>query len=317
MSASRRVSLFRSAIMKRSLPVSDEQMFRSTRRVTVRTISTRTTIVSTTTRKKRKVEVTSETTTVNTEVGGSSTVSKASADALEALEKDTLHESWYKALAPEFSKPYFQELKKFIISEHKQYTIYPPYQDVYSWSRLTPLDTVKAVVIGQDPYHDVGQAHGLAFSVLPPTKIPPSLRNIYKQIKTDVPSFTIPTSGDLRPLAKQGVLWLNTCLTVRAHQANSHSGKGWETFTSSVLRAVTSRENGRGVVVFAWGIPAQKTCEKVAIDEERHLVLKSAHPSPLSAHRGFLGNGHFNKANDWLRKQYGDGEEIDWTVLNK
>ncbi|EPQ58577.1 uracil-DNA glycosylase [Gloeophyllum trabeum ATCC 11539] len=223
-------------------------------------------------------------------------------------------ESWYHALTPEFSKSYFQELKQFLISEQKQGVIYPPPKDIYAWSRITSLDSVKVVVIGQDPYHDVGQAHGLAFSVLPPTRVPPSLRNIYKQIKADVPSFIIPTTGDLTPLAKQGVLCLNTCLTVRAHKANSHAGKGWETFTSEVLRAVTSRKSERGVVFFAWGIPAQKTCEKIGIDE--HLVLRSPHPSPLSAHRGFLGNGHFKAANAWLRERYGDGEEIDWTVLS-
>ncbi|TFK45995.1 uracil-DNA glycosylase [Heliocybe sulcata] len=303
--------------MKRSLAVSEEEMHTTGLRETVRLVSTKVTVATATTGKRRKVQVVRNSRTVATSSGGLDGGSKTSLEALENLEKDTLHESWYKVLEPEFSKPYFRTLKEFIVSEHKQYNIYPAHKNIYSWSRLTPLDSVKIVVIGQDPYHDVGQAHGLAFSVLPPTKVPPSLRNIYKQIKTDVPSFSIPTSGDLTPLAKQGVLWLNACLTVRAHKANSHSGKGWETFTSEVLRAVLSRESGRGVVVFAWGIPAQKTCDKVGIDEQKHLVLRSAHPSPLSAHRGFLGNGHFKTANDWLRKQYGEGEEIDWTVLGE
>ncbi|KAH7927080.1 uracil-DNA glycosylase [Leucogyrophana mollusca] len=230
-------------------------------------------------------------------------------------------ESWRTALEPEFSKPYFQKLKEFLIAEHKAHTIYPKTSDVYSWSRLTPLDSVKAVVLGQDPYHNVGQAHGLSFSVLPPTKLPGSLKNIYKQLSADIPSFEAPSTGDLTPLAQAGVLWLNTCLTVRAHTANSHSKKGWETFTDAVIRAILSRESeadGKGgVVFFAWGLPAQKTFERIGIDEKRHLVLKSAHPSPLSAHRGFLGNGHFKKANEWLSERYGEGKEIDWAVLTR
>jgi len=223
--------------------------------------------------------------------------------------------SWYEALQPEFKKPYFRALKDFLIAEHKTQTVFPAMDNIYSWSRLTPLEDVKVVVLGQDPYHNIGQAHGLSFSVLPPTKLPGSLKNIYKQISTDVPSFRPPTSGDLTPLAKLGVLWLNASLTVRAHKANSHSKKGWETFTAAVIRAVTSRENGRGVVFFAWGLPAQKTCASLGIDEKKHLVLKSAHPSPLSAHRGFLGNSHFRLANEWLREKYGEGEEINWAAL--
>ncbi|KAH7914103.1 uracil-DNA glycosylase [Hygrophoropsis aurantiaca] len=238
-------------------------------------------------------------------------------------------DSWRTALMAEFSKPYFQKLKEFLASEHQSHTIYPKTNDIYSWSRLTPLSSVKAVILGQDPYHNVGQAHGesdqdqarLSFSVLPPTKLPGSLKNIYKQLATDIPSFKTPSSGDLTPLAQAGVLWLNTCLTVRAHTANSHSKKGWETFTDAVIHAILNRQNEssskgqRGVVFFAWGLPAQKTFERIGIDEKRHLVLRSAHPSPLSAHRGFLGNGHFKQANEWLREQYGEGQEIDWTVL--
>ncbi|KAF8842512.1 uracil-DNA glycosylase [Paxillus ammoniavirescens] len=273
--------------------------------------------VSTTTSagtKRRKVEIeeTQSTIAVTTNGVGNSSTADAT-DAIENLERDTLGASWLTALEAELGKPYFRKLKDFLISEHISHVVYPPVQDIYSWSRLTPLDSVKAIVLGQDPYHNVGQAHGLSFSVLPPTKLPGSLKNIYKQLSDDIPSFKPPKTGDLTPLAKAGVLWLNTCLTVRAHNANSHSKKGWESFTDAVIKAVLERRGGRGVVFFAWGLPAQKTCARLGIDEERHLVLKSAHPSPLSAHRGFLGNGHFKKANEWLRKK--DLEEIDWMVL--
>ncbi|KAF8919262.1 uracil-DNA glycosylase-like protein [Mucidula mucida] len=223
-----------------------------------------------------------------------------------------MDKSWYNALAKEFDKDYFIKLKKFLVQEHKEHVVYPPLKDVYSWSRLAPLDSVKVVILGQDPYHNVG----LSFSVLPPTKIPGSLRNIYKQMATDVPGFVAPKSGDLSALAQCGVLWLNACLTVRAHKANSHSGKGWEKFTAEVLKVVTSRPESNGVVFMAWGLPAQKTCDKIGIDE-KNLVLRSPHPSPLSAHRGFLGNGHFRLANEWLAKKYGKDAEIDWCVLNR
>lgn len=276
---------------------------------------------STTTRvpakKRRKVESSDATTTT---VDGPAFSDEDVEAALNDLEKDTLDESWYNVLEPEFKKPYFNKLKDFLVTEHKAHTIYPQTQNIYAWSRLTPLDRVKVVVLGQDPYHDAGQAHGLSFSVLPPTKTPPSLRNIYAQMSQDIPGFKIPKSGDLTPLAEQGVLWLNACLTVRAHNANSHSKKGWETFTAEVLRAVINRgekdggENQKGVVFLVWGLPAQKTCKAIGIDETKHLVLKSAHPSPLSARKGFLGNEHFKKANEWLMEKYGEG--IDWTVLN-
>ncbi|KAI0045129.1 uracil-DNA glycosylase [Auriscalpium vulgare] len=222
---------------------------------------------------------------------------------------------WYDALKNETAQPYFAKLKEFLVAEHKAHTVYPALADVYSWSRLTPLDSVKVVVLGQDPYHDVNQAHGLAFSVLAPTKPPPSLKNIYKQLKSDIPAFHIPTTGDLTPLAARGVLFLNTCLTVRAHTAHSHKKHGWERLTAAALCAVAQRAGARGVVFLAWGLPAQKTCAAVGIDETKHLVLRSAHPSPLSAHRGFLGNEHFKKANAWLEEKYGPGEGIDWAAL--
>ncbi|KAI9568993.1 uracil-DNA glycosylase-like protein [Boletus coccyginus] len=265
--------------------------------------------------KKRKVEIKATMSTIAITTTGAGDATEDVGDVIENLERDTMGVSWKTALEAEFTKPYFRKLKDFLISETKSHQVYPPAREIYSWSRLTPLDAVKAVVIGQDPYHDVGQAHGLSFSVLPPTKLPGSLRNIYKQLASDIPAFSPPKTGDLTPLARAGVLWLNTCLTVRAHKANSHAKKGWESFTDAVLNTVLDSANDaeRGVVFFAWGLPAQKTCERLRIDEKKHLVLRSAHPSPLSAHRGFLGNGHFKRANEWLRAN--DGDAIDWTVL--
>ncbi|TEB35119.1 uracil-DNA glycosylase [Coprinellus micaceus] len=236
---------------------------------------------------------------------------------LDTLEQDTMHPSWYNALKGEFTKPYFAQLKKFLATELASNTVFPTLENIYSWSRYTPLNNVKVVIIGQDPYHGVNQAHGLSFSVLPPTKPPASLRNIYKQLADDFPGF-IPskTNGNLSPVASQGVLWLNTCLTVRAHKANSHSKKGWEIFTTQVLKTVLQRKlnidgeaDGKqreGLVIMAWGLPAQKTFQQLGIDKKKHLLLQSAHPSPLSANKGFLGNKHFKKANEWLVEKYGE-----------
>ncbi|KAK7035748.1 uracil-DNA glycosylase [Favolaschia claudopus] len=235
---------------------------------------------------------------------------------LEFLERDTMGASWLIALRDEFQKPYFAKLKKFVGDERQKHTVYPSIDNIYSWSRLTPLDNVRVVVLGQDPYHDVGQAHGLSFSVLPPTKPPGSLKNIYKQLKADYPDFVPPTTGDLSPLAAAGVLFLNTSLTVRAHSAASHAKKGWEELTGAALRCVAARPAARGVVFMAWGLPAQKVITRIGVDETKHLVLRSAHPSPLSAHRGFLGNGHFWAANDWLEERYGKEGCIDWGVLS-
>ncbi|KAF7294722.1 Uracil-DNA glycosylase [Mycena indigotica] len=246
--------------------------------------------------------------------GSSKTMLAANDITFEFLERDTMGATWYEALRGEFTKSYFIKLKAFIAEERKSNTIYPSVDNIYSWSRLTPLDTVKVVILGQDPYHDVGQAHGLSFSVLPPTKLPGSLRNIYKEIKTEYPSFVPPTSGDLTPLAEAGVLWLNASLTVRAHKAGSHSKKGWEQFTKQALQCVANGQ--RGVVFMAWGLPAQKTIDLIGVDESRHLVLRSAHPSPLSAHRGFLGNGHFQSANEWLQEKHGQAGTIDWEMLS-
>lgn len=180
-------------------------------------------------------------------------------------------------------------------------------------SRHTPFHTVKAVIIGQDPYHNFNQAHGLAFSVRPPTKAPPSLKNMYIALKNDYPAFTPPPNngGLLTPWAERGVLMLNTCLTVRAHNANSHANKGWERFTQKVIDTVAAKRT-RGVVFLAWGAPAAKRVAKV--DTNRHIVLKSPHPSPLSASRGFFDCGHFKKTNEWLAARYGEEGVIDWDL---
>lgn len=249
--------------------------------------------------------------------------------------------------------PYFLKLKRFLWSEGVKNStiasknIFPPGQshclrrhleralticlarEIYSWSRHTPLDKVRIVILGQDPYHNDGQAHGLAFSVRDNVKVPPSLKNIYKEIKTDYPDFDIPKHGQVISLsygcncsdfcysylaswADQGVLLLNTSLTVRAHQANSHSKKGWEELTDAILRVIDARP-GPGVVFLVWGQPALK--RMAGIDKEKHLILSSVHPSPLSASRGFFGNQHFKKANEWLREKYGEEGVIDWTKL--
>ncbi|GAB7356158.1 hypothetical protein MBLNU459_g6750t1 [Dothideomycetes sp. NU459] len=230
------------------------------------------------------------------------------------LEIDTLHESWLAVLKDEVTSKEFLSLKKYLKSElDSGKKVFPPMSDVYSWSRHTPLNTVKAVILGQDPYHNYNQAHGLCFSVRAPTPAPPSLKNIYKALSNDYPTFRPPpkNGGLLTPWSDRGVLLLNTCLTVRAHEANSHANQGWERFTQKVIDAVAAKR-ARGVVFLAWGSPAQKRCAK--INGSKHLVLKSVHPSPLSAHKGFFEGGHFKKANAWLKERYGDDGEIDWDL---
>ncbi|DAA73680.1 TPA_exp: Uracil-DNA glycosylase (UDG) [Trichophyton benhamiae CBS 112371] len=233
------------------------------------------------------------------------------------LEIDTLDESWLAHLTDELLSREFLALKRFLRDEKKSgANIFPPEQDIYSWSRYTPLHKVKAVIIGQDPYHNHGQAHGLCFSVRPPTPAPPSLKNIYLALKNDYPAFEEPANrgGLLTPWAQQGVLLLNTCLTVRAHNANSHSQRGWERFTQRAIDLV-ARVRTKGVVFLAWGSPAGKRVS--GVNKERHCVLQSVHPSPLSAHKGFLTCGHFKKANDWLQTRYGDDGIIDWSLTSK
>lgn len=205
-------------------------------------------------------------------------------------------DSWLPYLVGETEKPYYQQLYRFVADERRKYKVYPPAQDVFNALRYTPFDQVRVVIIGQDPYHDENQAHGLAFSVRPGVTPPPSLMNMFKELQDDV-QFRIPNNGCLIPWAEQGVLLLNAVLTVRAHQANSHQGKGWETFTDAVLRAVNAREER--VVFLLWGSYAQRKAE--GIDPARHTILKAPHPSPLSASRGFFGCRHFSKTNAALQ----------------
>ncbi|KAG6032497.1 hypothetical protein E4U19_007413 [Claviceps sp. Clav32 group G5] len=230
------------------------------------------------------------------------------------LEIDTLDESWLAHLKDEIKSKEFLDLKRFLEKETsagKKW--FPPKEDVYSWSRHTPFHNVKVVIVGQDPYHNDNQAHGLAFSVRPPTPAPPSLKNMYIALKKDYPAFESPPNrgGLLTPWADRGVLMLNTCLTVRAHEANSHANRGWERFTQKVIDIVAQKRT-QGVVFIAWGTPAGKRVQK--IDRQKHLILQSVHPSPLSASRGFFDCGHFKAANAWLIKRYGQDGEIDWAL---
>ncbi|KAN0061749.1 uracil DNA glycosylase [Thecaphora frezii] len=295
------------------------------------------------------------------------------------VERQTMDPAWFHQLETELQKDYFQRLRQFLQAEENAgKRTFPPTHLVHSWSRLTPLDRVKVVVVGQDPYHGPGQAHGLSFSVPKGIAPPPSLRNIYKELQNEYPGFQPPKHGCLEEWARQGVLLLNACLTVSAGNAGSHHGKGWENLTKAVLKLIAQRaasagkgaeakavrnstianmfkkvekkqaqqqqhpqgdgdtkgENGsreaedkenkgnkvqpcRGVVFMVWGQPAAKTLAEAGITDKSPniLILRSAHPSPLSAHRGFLGNGHFAKANEWLKQRYGEEGAIDWTRL--
>lgn len=216
---------------------------------------------------------------------------------------------WLPALEPEFGKPYYKELYRFVLQEYRTAQVFPPAEDVFNAFHLTPLGQVKVVIIGQDPYHNVGQAHGLCFSVKPEVEIPPSLVNIYKELEDDL-GCTIPNNGYLVKWAKQGVLMLNTVLTVRAHQANSHRGKGWEQFTDAAIRALN--EQDRPIVFLLWGGPAGQKASM--LNNPKHLVLKAPHPSPLSAYRGFFGCRHFSKTNAFLEAN--GIQPIDWQIEN-
>jgi uracil-DNA glycosylase len=206
-----------------------------------------------------------------------------------------IEEGWKNALLDEFEKPYFQQLASFVKSEYENSAIYPPGKEIFSAFDLCPFNKVKVVILGQDPYHGPGQAHGLCFSVRGGVAFPPSLRNIFKEIHNDI-GTPIPQSGDLSRWATQGVLLLNATLTVRAHQAGSHQKKGWETFTDAAVKAVS--EQKENVVFILWGAYAQR--KGALIDRSKHLVLESVHPSPLSASRGFFGNKHFSTCNKYL-----------------
>ncbi|MEO3703827.1 uracil-DNA glycosylase [Trichormus azollae] len=216
-------------------------------------------------------------------------------------------DSWQPVLAEELAKPYFAKLQDFLIQERLSYTIYPPGKDVLSAFELTPYQQVNVLLLGQDPYHNENQAHGLCFSVKPGIKPPPSLVNIFKELRADV-GCDIPKHGYLVQWAKQGMLMLNAVLTVRAHTANSHKNQGWETFTDAVINKVNEKSDP--VVFVLWGGYAQKKLK--LIDVHRHLVIQSAHPSPLSAHNGFFGSKPFSAINSAL-SAYGK-PQIDWQL---
>jgi uracil-DNA glycosylase len=215
--------------------------------------------------------------------------------------------SWQPVLAEELDKPYFSKLSQFLKEERQEYTVYPAEKDMFTALKLTPYADVKVLILGQDPYHNVGQAHGLAFSVPPGIQLPPSLLNIFKELRNDL-GCRIPNNGCLIPWAEQGVLLLNAVLTVRAHQANSHQGKGWEKFTDAVIQKISDRE-GKVVFVF-WGGNARKKVKLV--DTDRHTIIQSAHPSPLSAHHGFFNSKPFSAINKVL--QAAGESAIDWQI---
>ncbi len=216
---------------------------------------------------------------------------------------------WLSAIGPEFEKPYYKELRQFLIQEYRTRRIFPPADDIFNAFHLTPISEVKVLLLGQDPYHNVNQAMGACFSVPPGQEIPPSLVNIYKELQDDLGCY-VPNNGDLRKWAEQGVLLLNTVLTVRAHHANSHQGLGWETFTDAVIQAVNALD--RPVVYFLWGRPAQN--KRVMLNNPKHLILTAPHPSPLSAYRGFFGCRHFSQANAFLESH--GIKPIDWQIEN-
>ena len=214
---------------------------------------------------------------------------------------------WQQPLEVEFKKPYYKDLYKKVLEEYRSRQIFPNPDDIFNAFHLTPLKDVKVVILGQDPYHNDGQAHGLCFSVKPDVEVPPSLVNIYKELQDDL-GCRIPNNGYLVKWAKQGVLMFNTVLTVRAHQANSHRGIGWEQFTDAVIRAVDAQD--RPIVFLLWGRPAQM--KKSMLHNPKHLILEAPHPSPLSAYRGFFGCKHFSQTNAFLEKN--GLAPIDWQI---
>ncbi|EOS8046498.1 uracil-DNA glycosylase [Enterococcus hirae] len=221
--------------------------------------------------------------------------------------KEIIHNSWQTILTDEFEKEYYQKLRNFLKKEYTTQKIHPDMYHIYEALELTPYEKVKVVILGQDPYHGVNQAHGLSFSVQPGVKIPPSLNNIYKELQSDLGISPV-KHGNLVSWAKQGVLLLNTVLTVREGQAYSHRGKGWEILTDKIIEKLNERE--KPIVFILWGKPAQEKMKM--IDKSRHIILTSAHPSPLSAHRGFLGSKPFSKTNDALMALW--ETPIDWQL---
>lgn len=220
-----------------------------------------------------------------------------------------LNNDWDKLLEDEFKKDYYLNLRKFLIDEYKNNIIFPNKDDIFEALKHTSYKDTKVLILGQDPYHGEGQAHGLAFSVQPYVKIPPSLLNMYKELKDDVGCY-IPNNGYLMPWADQGVLLLNTALTVRSGEANSHKSKGWEIFTDEIIKILNKREDP--VIFVLWGLNARK--KKEFINENKHYILEAPHPSPLSARRGFFGCKHFSKINEILIKL--NKAPIDWQILN-
>ena len=216
---------------------------------------------------------------------------------------------WLEPLSSEFRKEYYSQLYNFVKDEYSKTVVYPPAEDIFNAFHFTPLKDVKVLLLGQDPYHNEHQAHGLSFSVQPGQDIPPSLVNIYKELHDDLGCY-IPNNGYLKKWADQGVLLLNTVLTVRAHQANSHQGHGWEQFTDAVIQAVNAQD--RPIVYMLWGAPARR--KKAMLTNPKHLILEAPHPSPLSAYRGFFGCKHFSKANEFLKAS--GLEPIDWQIEN-
>jgi len=220
-----------------------------------------------------------------------------------------IENDWLPALGAEFKKPYYKNLYEFVKNEYNTTQVFPPADDIFNAFHFTPLSEVKAVIIGQDPYHEPGQAHGLCFSVKPGVDIPPSLVNIYKELSDDLGCY-IPNNGYLEKWAKQGVLMLNTVLTVQAHRANSHRGRGWEEFTDAAIRALNAQD--RPIVFVLWGKPAQS--KKSMLNNPKHLILEAPHPSPLSSYRGFFGSKPFSKTNEFLKKN--GLPPIDWQIEN-
>ncbi len=220
-----------------------------------------------------------------------------------------LEDSWLKVLGAEFEKPYMKSLKAFLQQEKQAgHTVYPKGTDIFNAFKHTPFEDVKVVILGQDPYHGVGQAHGLSFSVQKGVVPPPSLKNIYKELADEFPDFKIPSHGELTSWAKQGVLLLNATLTVRAHTAGSHQNKGWEQFTDKVITELSEKRTG--LVFILWGNYAKQ--KEVLIDQNKHFIIKSAHPSPFSAYNGFFGSKPFSKTNEILRKEGKD--VINWQI---
>lgn len=219
-----------------------------------------------------------------------------------------IENDWLGAVSEEFKKPYYRTLYQFVREEYSTHVIYPPADDIFNALHFTPLKEVKVLILGQDPYHNEHQAHGLSFSVPQDQRdIPPSLQNIYQELSDDL-GCKIPNNGYLKKWADQGVLLLNTVLTVRAHQANSHQGRGWEQFTDAIIRAVNAED--RPIVYMLWGRPAQSKIPM--LNNPKHLILKAPHPSPLSAYRGFFGCRHFSQANDFLTAH--GIAPIDWQI---